>query len=171
MSENPDRKVETNAFDALAATYWDSDDPVQTRLVSEALVKKATGLVGVGLHDEAIAALDEAIMRLVCSAGAKGELLSSAILGLAGALLAKAVVLLGEGRHQEGLEVLDNVIERFEDDLEPALRRAVALALRHKVTALVDSGDTGEAFEAREYMARHYGDEGVNVPELGGEIL
>jgi len=160
-----------DAFDALVETYWDSDDPAQTRLVSEALVKKATGLVGVGLHDEAIAALDEAIMRLVCSAGAKGELLSSAILGLAGALLAKGVVLLDEGRHEEGIEVLDDVIERYEDNLEPALRRAVALALSHKVTALVDSGDTGAAFEARDYMVRHYGEEGVIVPELGGEML
>ena len=143
---------------------------MQTRTVSEALVKKASGLAEVGLNDEAIAALDEAIMRLVCSAGTKGELLSSAVLGLAEALLAKGAGLLGEDRHREGIEVLDDVIERFEDNLETPLRRAVALALSHKVTALVDTGDISAAFEAREYMVRYYGEEGVSVPEVGGEI-
>jgi tetratricopeptide (TPR) repeat protein len=172
VPENPAREETTDAFDALVDSYWESEDPKASRAAGEALVERASRLVGVGLFDEAITAAHEAIVRLGGSAEqVDGELFISAVAGLADGLTAKGAAMVAEARYTEAIEVLDSVIDHFKDDVGLRLRTAVAFALSHKVTALVHTGRMDEAFEAREYMVMHYGGVGVTVPELGGGTL
>jgi tetratricopeptide (TPR) repeat protein len=171
VPDNPQPDEASDAFDAVADSYWESEDPSAARAAGEALVQRASGLAGVGLYDEAIAAAQEAIVRLGWAAEAAGsELFRSAIVSLADGLTAKGAALVAEARYDEGMQALESVIDQFQDDVAPRLRRAVALALSHKVTALVNTGRMDEALQAREYMVTHYGEMGVSVPGLGGEI-
>jgi tetratricopeptide (TPR) repeat protein len=172
VPENPESEEATDAFDAVVESYWESEDPKASRVAGKALVQRASALVGVGLYDEAITAAEEAIVRLGCSPEpADSDLFRSAVAGLADGLTARGAAMVREAHYDEGIEALDSVIDQFQDDRALRLRRAVALALSHKATALAHTGRVAEAFEAREYMVMHYGEVGVSVPELGGDTL
>jgi tetratricopeptide (TPR) repeat protein len=122
-----------------------------------------------GDHEQAVAAAEAAVVRAGDSVEPKdGPVFQRTLVNLAEELLAKADGLIADARYDEGITVLDNVIARFEDDLAPELRRAVASALGKKMAALEQAGRVDEAFEARGYMMNLFAGEGVAVPDVGG---
>jgi len=163
-------EVARGGFDGLVERA--APDPEELRGVVEQLAEDCDVLVALGRYEEAIAAADEVIIRLEVPVDpVLRDLCTRAEIGLAEALRAKGLAEIAQGRYEDGIPLLDTMIDRYQDGTAPELRRRVALALGNKLMALVQAGCLPEAFAVRDYLIRHFGEEGIRVIKLTGVRL
>lgn len=138
------------ASDTVVSEEGDSEDPVASRRVAEALARKASALNKLGRLDQAVNVWDELIRRYDEEPSPRGSLV------IMTALFWKARHLEQSGRHSEPLATVNELVKRSQSQAEDdALTLLVVRALAVRARGLAALGSVDEAVScAEEILAR-----------------
>ena len=131
-------------------------------ILVKALLCRAVALLGVGRHEDALAAYDEAWLRYTESGHAAGtEHAATALIGKG--------MLLGElQRTAEAIEVYDEVARQFGASDVPAIVEGVAHALVHKGTLLVAQHRYADALQVYGDVVRRFAE--IGTPRIEAKV-
>ena len=125
------------------------DSPTHTRMVVRALATKASALLGLDRHADALVVWDEILKRF-------GTNNSPTIVDMvSGALVGKGAALIGLTRFEEALEVWDDVLGRPICSDDPTVEHPFSVALAQKSMLLDTLGRKEEGLALRNEAMQH----------------